>query len=87
MNGLALSERHYRECCAPMLEERFPALRGRVAAGPATVSSPASGDGCRFSDLAGRPLGRQGNFLQEHALALQNRIDGDELRDLDLLIA
>jgi hypothetical protein len=33
MQGLALSKLYYRELCAPMLESRFPALVGRIAAG------------------------------------------------------
>lgn len=33
MNGLELSERFYRECGKPMLEERFPALLPYLAAG------------------------------------------------------
>ena len=33
MKGLALSERYFFEICAPMIEEKFPAYREKIAAG------------------------------------------------------
>lgn len=43
MKGLALSERYYREACAPMLARLFPSVAGRIAAGLAGEGSECLG--------------------------------------------
>jgi hypothetical protein len=43
VRGLELSRLYYREVCVPLLEERFPRIRGRLAAGLAGEGSECLG--------------------------------------------
>ncbi len=95
LSGLALSERYYREYCAPMLAHRFPELVRRIAAGLVGEGSECFGQvkaesietmsAMIISELQKQGLSESdSDFLLEHGRSIQNGIRDASIRAVDL---